>query len=407
MKTGKYCMRSVQSLFLVFFIIIYLIINFGTYISLLKLFKGQAKRYFKYFFITYSLLLILAFTYFYIYPNKPREASNYGFYFYFNAILFIDFFVKLPLFITGIIALFFKKKQIIKFSSLIIAAGVGFSMVYGLTVGNKSLKISHIELDFPDLPEGFNNYKIAQISDIHLGSFKKSNPLLKKVANEVKNIAPDLILFTGDLVNNFAYEIDGWEPVFNEITSNIQCYSILGNHDYGDYTRWNSENKKVENLKQVIDSHSKLGFHILRNQNVTLKSGNDSIFLIGVENWGHAPFPQYADLNKALENVPETGFKVLMSHDPAHWESRISGQREDIALTLSGHTHGLQMGFKPAGIPFSLSYLTRINWGGLYTDGKTFLYVNTGLGTVGIPWRIDMPAELTVITLKRSKIDGE
>jgi predicted MPP superfamily phosphohydrolase len=225
-----------------------------------------------------------------------------------------------------------------------------------------------------------------------------------KVKTETEKINPDIVLFTGDLVNNFSKELVGWDEVFQKINKKSESYSILGNHDYGDYTNWKSDTAKIENFKKIISSHETFGFKLIDNNHVKLKSGNDSLYIIGVENWGHPPFPQYANLEQAMKGIPEDAFKILLSHDPAHWEQIIK-YRDDISLTLSGHTHGAQWGIKKAGFTFSLIYLTRENWGGLYEYGKSRLYVNTGLGTVGIPWRINMPCELTVITLKRVEID--
>ena len=399
-------MRSFQILLIVIFLFIYFLLSCFNTVTLKKLFQARKQKWFQYIYCGYSLLLILTFIFLYIYPNKPRDASNYSFYFYFNAILFIDFFTKIPVFIAGIVSIFIKKSNILKFAALIIALGLGFVMIYGLVFGNKQIKISKVDIEYSDLPTEFNNYKIVQFSDIHLGSFQKTNSVLKKAATCIEELKPDLILFTGDLVNNFAYETEGWETVFQKITSLAKSYSILGNHDYGNYTRWGNDDVKTENLNKIISVHEKFGFKILRNENTVIKSGNDSIFLIGVENWGRAPFPQYTNWEKASEGIPENAFTVLMSHDPAHWESQIKGGK-NINLTLSGHTHGLQWGIKLAGIPFSLSYLTRKNWSGVYGRENSFLNVNTGLGVVGIPWRIDMPAEISLITLKRGKVDRE
>ena len=397
-------MRSFQLVSIVIFLFIYVFLSYFSAATLKKLFQTQKQKYFQLIYGSCSLLLLLIFIFLYIYPNKPRDASNYSLYFYFNAIFFIDFFTKIPIFIAGIISIFTKKSNTLRFAALIIALGLGLVMTYGLILGNKQVRISKVDIEYANLPIGFDNYKIVQISDTHLGSLNKTSSILKKAAIRLEKIKPDLILLTGDMVNNFAYETEDWETVFRKISSLAESYSILGNHDYGDYTRWRNYDDKIENLNKIISSHQKLGFQILRNQNTVIKSGNDSIFLIGVENWGHAPFPQYANLENALEGIPENAFTVLMTHDPAQWESQIKGKK-NIDLTLSGHTHGLQWGIKLAGITFSLSYLTRKNWSGIYSHENSFLYVNTGLGMVGIPWRIDMPAEISVITLKRGKVD--
>ena len=236
---------------------------------------------------------------------------------------------------------------------------------------------------------------------------KKNNLILEKTLKQINSLSPDLILFTGDLVNNFFDEVtENHIVLFNKYLSGFDCYSILGNHDYGNYSDWNSAKEKEFNFSGIISSHEKLGFHLLRNDHVVIKEANDSIFLLGVENWGHHPFPKYADLEEAKRGINDNSFKILLTHDPSHWQSHIR-DKEDIQLTLSGHTHGLQWGIKIAGIPFSLSKKVRKNWGGLYTHGCKVLNVNRGIGTVGIPWRIDMPAEISLITLKCRKVNRQ
>lgn len=277
-------------------------------------------------------------------------------------------------------------------------------MLYGTFGGTKQIKTESLELSFNNLPEQFHNYRLVVISDTHLGGMLFPRMLFNKASGIIETINPDIIFFAGDLVNNFAYEVDGFMPLFKQITNHAPSFSILGNHDYGDYTNWRSDDLKSANFKAIVKSNNELGFQLLRNENTVITKGNDSIFIVGVENWGHPPFPQYADLDKAMENIPEDAFTILLTHDPAHWESHVK-HMENIPLTFSGHTHGMQWGIKLAGIPFSLSYFSRKNWGGLYKNDKTFLYVNTGLGTVGVPWRLDMPAEVTLITLKRSEIN--
>ncbi|GAB1452371.1 hypothetical protein MASR2M47_24270 [Draconibacterium sp.] len=227
-----------------------------------------------------------------------------------------------------------------------------------------------------------------------------------KVQSETNKIDPDIILFTGDLVNNFSNELIGWDSIFKGITQNRDCFSILGNHDYGNYTTWKSEAEKIENFNQIVSGNKTFGFRLLNNEHVKLKTKTDSIYIVGVENWGHPPFPQYANIEKAVAGIPKDAFKILMTHDPAHWDEVIK-YRGDFGFTISGHTHGMQWGIMRAGITFSLIYFTRQKWGGLYKFNDSYLYVNTGLGTVGIPWRINMPAEITVFTLKRVEIDGE
>jgi predicted MPP superfamily phosphohydrolase len=388
-------------------LIFYGIIGWGALKNLMNIYHPKYSASVKRTFFIQTLLLIFFFIFLYIYPNHPRQANNYKFHLIFNVIFFIDFIIKLLLAISFLCYFFFRKNQkskIILLAGAIISICVTITLLFSTVQGKREVHLRQIELYFRNLPEQFNNYSILQISDFHLGSFFNSQQLFIKTTEIIEEIQPQLILFTGDLVNNFSNETLGWEKFFQTINSNRQSFSILGNHDYGDYSTWINEKVKVENFDAIVAAHKKMGFHLLRNENVVIRSENDSIFLAGVENWGHWPFPQYANLDKALQNIPDEGFTILLSHDPAHWASQVNGKK-NIELTLSGHTHGLQWGIKIAGITFSLSYFTQKYWAGLYGENQSYLYVNTGMGTIGVPWRIDLPAELTLITLKRIKIN--
>ncbi len=396
-------MRSFQMIFLLLFVLFYAIINFAALKNLIQSFSRKWKKQITWIFCIYSLFLIGTFVFLYIYPYNPRHAHNYTVYLYFNAGLFTDFVIKLILAFSFLLYFPFRKKaaaQTILMAGIIIGIGTGLTMIYGTWLGKRNLKITNVELKYDRLPPSFDNYKIVQISDLHLGSFLHSTGLLEKTKSKIKEINPDLLLFTGDLVNNFGKETVGWKTILNQINTGYPSYSILGNHDYGDYTDWNSKNEKENNFEEILEAHREMGFHLLRNEHIFIRLKRDTIYLAGVENWGKPPFPQLANLNKALKGIPQNAFKILMTHDPSHWEKEIKGKR-DIDLTLSGHTHGLQWGIKTAGIPFSLAYLIEKYWGGLYQSNNNYLYVNTGLGTVGIPWRIDMNPEITVFTLKR------
>jgi predicted MPP superfamily phosphohydrolase len=353
-----------------------------------------------------TLLILLAFFGLYIWPFNPRGMSRFDFHFIFNVVLSIDFAVKTPLAISFIAGLFFapRSKHVIYIMGIILSISILITMFYGSIFGSKELNVNEIEIQIKDLPRSFDGYRIAQISDIHLGSFISSKSVMKSAVNKIANANVNLILFTGDLVNNFANETAHWEAIFQSITKPIISYSILGNHDYGNYSVWDNEHSKSDNFQKIIDAHQQFGFHLLNNQNSKIVFGNDSIYIAGVENWGHPPFPQYANLDQALKGIPSNSFIILLSHDPAHWDEVIK-TRNDIRLTLSGHTHGLQWGISRAGFRFSLSYLARRNWGGLYKFEDNYLYVNAGLGMVAIPWRINMPAEITIITLKRIEVD--
>jgi len=369
------------------------------------LIRKQNQNRSKWIFVLLNGLVLLGFIFLYIYPYQPRQATNYPVYFYFNAMLFTLFIFNVSNSLSFVLHKFFeRKKKILPFTGLIISIGLTCGMIYGVLWGSHKIQVNRIELEYDNLPISFSNYKILQFSDIHIGGMLKSNKLLDKTYTVIENENIDLLLFTGDIVNNFANEADGFRPVLKRMTNEHQAFSVLGNHDYGDYTNWESDEKKQKNLEGIIGTLNETGFLLLNNENTVIKKNNDSIFLAGVENWGHPPFPQYANLEKALDGIPSEAFSILMTHDPAHWTSRVK-KRDDIELTLSGHTHGMQWGIKLAGIKFSIAHLANNYWGGLYRSNNSVLYVNTGLGNVGIPWRLDMAPEITVFTLKRSKVD--
>lgn len=401
-------MRTVQLLFMVIFLVFYSLVSIGALKSLVNLSSSSNKNKVIWSVLISTTLILISFVLLFIWPITVRNTKDYTYHLIFNVILSVDFIFKIPLAISFIIGVFINQKQksIIYLTGLILSIGASTSVLYGFVFGTKDLIVNNVELEFPDLPGNFNGLKLMQISDTHLGSFLHSKKLMLKVQNETRKINPDIILFTGDLVNNFSNELVGWEGIFKDITQNKECFSILGNHDYGNYTNWKNEEEKIENYNQIISANSTFGFKLLNNEHAKLKSKTDSIYIIGVENWGHPPFPQYANVEKALAGVPENAFKILLTHDPAHWDEvlKFTG---DFGLTLSGHTHGMQWGIMRAGITFSPAYFARQKWGGLYKFKNSFLYVNTGLGTVGIPWRINMPAEITVFTLNRVKVDRE
>ncbi len=398
-------MRSYPVIYLLIFILIYALITIGTCKSILRINKSN-KKIIRWIIYLYSLLVILSFTLIYIWPDHTGSKGKYALMLIFNALLSADFIFKIPQAISFLVGLIFSKRNriIVSWMGLLIAIGLSGNVLFASIFERHLVTVKRVELTFDNLPPAFEGYTIMQISDLHLGSFMHSKKNLEETTRLVHKVNPDVLFFTGDLVNNYSNELKGWADVFKAMNKGTTSISILGNHDYGNYSRWKSKSLKEENFEEIVEAHKQFGFHLLRNENTVLRKGNDSIFVIGVENWGLPPFPQYADLGKALINVPEKAFKILLSHDPAHWDSVVK-YMNDISLTLSGHTHGMQWGIKRAGITFSPMYFVRHEWGGLYNYGKSLLYVNTGLGTIGVPWRIDMPGEVTLITLKRTEID--
>ncbi|RYF87052.1 MAG: metallophosphoesterase [Chitinophagaceae bacterium] len=249
------------------------------------------------------------------------------------------------------------------------------------------------------LPSPFDGLRIVHISDTHLGSFNYRFHIFDRAVQLINNLHPDLILFTGDLVNNYASELKGWEDPFNKLKAGLGKYSVLGNHDYGDYSEWPTAAGKLRNFEAIKAFHGAIGFKLLLNESVLLHRGEENIAIAGVENWGNPPFKQYGDIRKALQDVATIPFKILLSHDPSHWPKEVITQT-NISLTLSGHTHGMQAGLSVGKKNWSPIKYKYKHWAGLYKEGDQYLHVNRGLGWLGFPGRVGMRPEITLIELK-------
>ncbi|GAA4280977.1 metallophosphoesterase [Gaetbulibacter aestuarii] len=271
-------------------------------------------------------------------------------------------------------------------------------IAYGIFRAVYNFKIYHHKIHFKTLPKAFNNLKIIHISDIHLGSFNKRYQVLDKAVNLINHQHPDLILFTGDLVNNYAWELEGWENTFKKLKAKLGKYAVLGNHDYGDYSEWDSKEEKRNNLQKIKVFYDTIGFNLLLNTSDTLSYLNEKIAIVGVENWGNPPFKQYGHLDVAMDYVVNIPFKILLSHDPSHWDEEVI-EKTDIALTLSGHTHGMQLGFTYKNKTWSPIKYKYKRWAGLYHHKEQYLYVNRGLGWIGFPGRLGMRPEISVLKL--------
>lgn len=272
------------------------------------------------------------------------------------------------------------------------------TLLYGFSNKYK-YELRRVKLAFDNLPASFKGLKIVHISDIHSGSFTDKAAVTLGVEKALKE-KPDLILFTGDLVNDRATEMENYMDVFSRLKAPLGVFSTLGNHDYGDYVQWESEAAKTANLEHLKKVHADLGWRLLMNEHVALERDNQQIALLGIENWGaKGRFPKYGRMDLAHPGTEKYPFKILMSHDPSHWDAEVQPKYGDIDLMLAGHTHGMQFGVEIPGIKWSPVQYMYKEWAGLYEKGKQKLYVNRGFGFIGYPGRVGILPEITVIEL--------
>ncbi len=274
------------------------------------------------------------------------------------------------------------------------------SFLYGMYKGKYNFKVLKYTLHFDDLPNAFDGYKITQISDLHIGSFDNKEKV-EYAIDLINQQASDAILFTGDMVNNKADEMLLWKDSFSKLNAKDGMFSILGNHDYGDYVRWETDDLKTQNLKDLESIQKDIGFDLLRNESRFIEKENQRIAIVGVENWGKG-FKQKGDLKKASKKVKANDFKILLSHDPSHWEHQVIDDDYHYHLTLSGHTHGMQFGIEiPGWIKWSPVKWRYKYWAGIYEQKKQFINVNRGFGVLAYPGRVGIWPEITVIELKK------
>lgn len=273
-------------------------------------------------------------------------------------------------------------------------------MLLGAFVTPRKVEITHTDVKYKNLPDAFDNFRIVQISDLHLGSYNNKKLKYRRVVELINEQNPDIVVFSGDLVNNFADETIGWENTFNKIKSKYGKFGVMGNHDYGDYSDWKTPEDKALNLLKIKASFAALGFTLLDNKHQMLKIGNDSIVLAGVENTGKYLSSRYGDLKKALTGTNNKTPVILISHDPTHWDEEVREFKE-IFLTLAGHTHAAQLGVKIGNKLFSPASLVFPRYAGLYNENGQYLYVNRGLGFIGLPMQIGVRPEISVIVLKK------
>lgn len=344
----------------------------------------------------------------------PSKSYAFGFiltYMLFNSVLiFFLFGEDIFRFFVGIHSKYFSTRESFhmpsrrKFISTI-AMGVAAiplaSMLYGMYKGKYNYKVIRHTLHFDDLPEAFDGYKITHISDIHSGSFDNRSEVVNGV-NIIKELKSDVIMFTGDLVNNRSSELLPWKDLFSELKADDGVFSILGNHDYGDYMNWDSAAEKEQNFEELLQLQKDMGYDLLLNENRFIERNGQRLAIVGVENWGKGYFKRAGDLGKAADGVKPDDFKILLTHDPSHWDEVVLNDDYHYHLTLSGHTHGMQFGIEiPGWFKWSPIKYKYKHWAGVYKEMGQYINVNRGFGYLGFPGRVGIWPEITVIELKK------
>ena len=399
----------------VFFILI--VIGFNWYSSIaVKTITKNPWIYYSYLFI--NLLIIMNF----VIQITFKTFSVYFFYslglvmvsviFQISVIAFLVFedIIRLPVWIyrifnngiTDSLGYIPKRRLFISQLSILLASIPASALFLGMLRGKYNYKVIKHQLSFNRLPKDFNGFKIVHISDFHCGSFDNKEKLTYGI-DLINKQEPDIILFTGDMVNNIADEILPWKSLISSLNAPYGKYAVLGNHDYGDYTSWNSDEEKVNNFKKLIALQNEMGFKMLNNASEKIKVNQSTIDLLGVENWGSG-FKQKGNLDLALTNTRSNDFKILMSHDPTHWKEKVLPHKQHIDLTLSGHTHGMQFGIEiPGIIKWSPAKYRYKHWAGIYQELNKVINVNRGFGFLAYPGRVGIYPEITLITLQNKE----
>lgn len=399
----------------VFFILI--VIGFNWYSSIaVKTITKNPWIYYTYLLI--NLLIIMNFVIQIIF----KTFSVYFFYslglvmvsviFQISVIAFLVFedIIRLPVWIyrifnngiTDSLSYIPQRRLFISQLSILLASIPASALFLGMLRGKYNYKVIKHQLSFNRLPKDFNGFKIVHISDFHCGSFDNKEKLTYGI-DLINKQEPDIILFTGDMVNNIADEILPWKSLISSLNAPYGKYAVLGNHDYGDYTSWNSDEEKVNNFKKLIALQNEMGFKMLNNASEKIKVNQSTIDLLGVENWGSG-FKQKGNLDLALTNTRSNDFKILMSHDPTHWKEKVLPHKQHIDLTLSGHTHGMQFGIEiPGIIKWSPAKYRYKHWAGIYQELNKVINVNRGFGFLAYPGRVGIYPEITLITLQNKE----
>ena len=374
-------MRHLFELFL-FFIVLMALPDWYIYRHYIRHWKNKWMRL-SYWIPSVSLLVAMG----YIFGGFAPESSLSAL----GVFLVVFLCINVPKALFSILMPLVKKTAI----GLCIALLTMAYLIFGATEGKRYFQVKKTTIESKDVPQGFDGYRIVQLSDMHVGSWNGDTQAMEKAVSIINDLQPDLIVFTGDLVNNLASELDNFIPVFSKLKAQDGVYSVLGNHDYSTYIHWENPEDQKEELVRLKQKQAEMGWTMLNNRHIKLYNQNDSIALIGVENSGRPPFPDYAKISEAMQGT-EGMFQILLSHDPTHWRREVLPQT-DIELMLAGHTHAMQtkiFGFTPA------QFIYEEN-DGLYQEGEQMLYVNIGLGHLLYPMRLGAWPEITLLTLRK------
>lgn len=291
------------------------------------------------------------------------------------------------------------RSEFLSRAALITAAVPLTTMSFGILSGAHDYRVRRRQIYLPNLPKKFDGIRLVQISDIHSGSFFNKRAVRGGI-EMILNEKPDILCFTGDLVNNETKEVNDYIELFEKLKAPLGVYSTLGNHDYGDYRAWTSIEEKRRNFEDMLQAHRRLGWRLLLDEHLPIEVEGEAIALLGVQNWGTGRFPKYGKLHKAYRGAEEYPVKILLSHDPSHWDAQIRPEFPDIDLTLAGHTHGMQFGIEIGDFRWSPAKYRYKQWADLYREGQQYLYVNRGFGYIGFPGRVGILPEITVLELR-------
>lgn len=365
-------------------------------------------------YVTLSAIIFVGLIYAGTHIQKSRDPHIYTRILWIMGLFLMTFLPKLAFSLTGIVSDLLLLVQAISAegvsmdraregvlnAGVILAVLLMIAIALGMIRGRFNVKVVRKTIRSANLPDAFDGLKIVQMSDMHISAFYYNRKHIKKWVDRINAMKPDLFLFTGDMVNNFAEEMDAFIPILRELSTGTGKYAILGNHDYGKYFSWKNEEAEKENIEKVKENIRKTGLDLLLNEHRIIERDGEQLALIGVENFGKPPFPQYGNLTRALAGTEHIPFKILMSHDPYHWEQEVR-EKTDIDLTLSGHTHGFQFGFEIGRLKWSPSRWQYKHWAGLHKLNGQYINVNRGFGYVGFPGRVGIRPEITEITLRK------